>query len=63
MKEAVIRPGPKVDIIDCPIPKPEPGQVVIKIEVSGSNPKDWKVPEWYLFPLPPQVAHSHTSPG
>ncbi|KAJ8105852.1 hypothetical protein ONZ43_g7257 [Nemania bipapillata] len=46
MKEAVISKGPKVQIIDSPIPKPEPDQVVIKVVVSGSNPKDWKVPLW-----------------
>ena len=46
MKEAVVSKGPKVDIIDSPIPKPDAGQVVIKVAVSGSNPKDWKMPEW-----------------
>lgn len=46
MKEAIIHAGPKVEIIDSPIPKAQPGQVVIKVAVSGSNPKDWKVPEW-----------------
>ena len=46
MKEAVVAKGPKVSIIDSEIPKPAPGQVVIKVQVSGSNPKDWKVPEW-----------------
>ncbi|KAI1338853.1 GroES-like protein [Xylariaceae sp. FL0016] len=52
MKEAIIHLGPKVEIVDVPIPKPNPDQVVIKVVVSGSNPKDWKVPEW--FPeLPP----------
>ncbi|KAK3674100.1 putative secondary metabolism biosynthetic enzyme [Recurvomyces mirabilis] len=46
MKEAIVHPGPRVEIIDSPIPEPGPGQVVIKTIVSGSNPKDWKVPEW-----------------
>ncbi|KAK5114011.1 hypothetical protein LTR62_003134 [Meristemomyces frigidus] len=46
MKEAIVSAGPKVEIIDSPIPKPEPGQVVIKTIVSGCNPKDWKIPEW-----------------
>lgn len=46
MKEAVIGKGPKVSIIDSPIPKPGPHQVLIKVVLSGSNPKDWKVPEW-----------------
>lgn len=46
MKEAIIRKGPKVDIVDSPIPKAGKGQVVIKVVYSGSNPKDWKCPEW-----------------
>ena len=46
MKEAVVGKGPVVSIIDSPIPKPGPGQIVTKVVVSGSNPKDWKVPEW-----------------
>lgn len=43
MKEAVVHKGPKVQVIDSPIPKPGPGQVVTKVIYSGSNPKDWKV--------------------
>ncbi|KAK5744324.1 hypothetical protein LTR17_002034 [Elasticomyces elasticus] len=46
MKEAIVYTGPKVEIRDVDIPKPERNQVVIKVAVSGSNPKDWKVPEW-----------------
>ncbi|TKA82220.1 hypothetical protein B0A49_00405 [Cryomyces minteri] len=46
MKEAIVHPGPKVEIVDSPIPKPGPDQVVTKVIVSGSNPKDWKVPTW-----------------
>lgn len=46
MKEAFIGPGPKVTIKDVDIPKPGPGQVLTKVVVSGSNPKDWKVPAW-----------------
>lgn len=34
----------KVEIIDSPIPKPNADQVLIKVIVSGSNPKDWKRP-------------------
>ncbi|KAK5122948.1 fusarubin cluster-oxidoreductase [Meristemomyces frigidus] len=45
MKEAVVGKGPKVQIIDSPIPKPGPNQVVTKVIYSGSNPKDWKRPE------------------
>lgn len=46
MKEAVVSKGPTVQIIDSPIPKAEADQVVIKVVVSGSNPKDWKLPLW-----------------
>lgn len=44
MKEARVAPGPKVTIVDIPIPEPKADEVLIKILVSGSNPKDWKVP-------------------
>ena len=41
MKEAVVSAGPKVEIIDSPIPRPGPNQVVTKVVFSGCNPKDW----------------------
>lgn len=44
MKEALIHKGPKVQIIDSPVPKAGPNQIVTKVVYSGSNPKDWKVP-------------------
>ncbi|QDS69940.1 hypothetical protein FKW77_001965 [Venturia effusa] len=46
MKEAFVTAGPTVEIRDVPIPEPGPDQVVTKVVVSGSNPKDWKVAEW-----------------
>ncbi|KAF2469010.1 GroES-like protein [Lindgomyces ingoldianus] len=46
MKDVIVSPGPKVKIVDSPIPEPGPEQLVIQVVVSGSNPKDWKVPEW-----------------
>ncbi|KAL2869686.1 zinc-binding alcohol dehydrogenase family protein [Aspergillus lucknowensis] len=46
MKEALVHKGPSVQIIDSPIPAPGPDQVLIKVVVSGTNPKDWKLPEW-----------------
>ncbi|KAL8823977.1 MAG: hypothetical protein Q9191_005395, partial [Dirinaria sp. TL-2023a] len=42
MKEAIVSKGPKVSIIDSPIPVPGESQVAIKVVLSGSNPKDWK---------------------
>ena len=50
MKEAIVSPGPKVEIRDVPIPKPNVDQVLIKVVYSGSNPKDWKRPEWFKKP-------------
>jgi NADPH2:quinone reductase len=48
MKEALVAAGPKVSIhSDAPIPEPQPGQLVIKVAYCASNPKDWKIPEWY----------------
>lgn len=41
MKEAIVKQDLSVDIIDAPIPTPGEGQVVIRVIVSGSNPKDW----------------------
>ncbi|PTU17993.1 hypothetical protein P175DRAFT_0559903 [Aspergillus ochraceoroseus IBT 24754] len=46
MKEAIISKGPLVHIVDSPIPTLQPDQVLIKVVVSGTNPKDWKLPEW-----------------
>jgi NADPH2:quinone reductase len=39
MKQAIVSEGPSVKIEDAPLPEPNDDQVVIKIEVSGSNPK------------------------
>ncbi|KAK8016920.1 hypothetical protein PG993_015109 [Apiospora rasikravindrae] len=47
MKECIILKGPTVKIVDSPIPEAKrPNDVVIKVVVSGSNPKDWKCAEW-----------------
>ncbi|MCJ1444628.1 MAG: hypothetical protein MMC23_005130 [Stictis urceolatum] len=46
MKEAIVRKNIVVDIIDSPVPTPNNDQVVIKVVISGSNPKDWKTVEW-----------------
>lgn len=34
--------GLKIQLYNIPIPTPAPDQVLIKVAVSGSNPKDWK---------------------
>lgn len=46
MKEAVVDNTVAVAIRDADIPAAKPGQVLIKVVVSGTNPKDWKVPTW-----------------
>lgn len=46
MKEAIVHPGDdsvRVEVVDSPIPEPDAGDVLIKVAVSGSNPKDWYV--------------------
>lgn len=43
MKEAFVTAGPTVEVKDVPIPEPGPDQIVTKVVVSGSNPKDWYV--------------------
>jgi len=48
-KQAIIQPSLEaVEIIDTPIPTPGDNEVVIKVVVSGTNPKDWKYPMWYV---------------
>jgi NADPH2:quinone reductase len=46
MKEAIIDNTLTVNIRDVDIPTPKPGQVLIRVVVSGTNPKDWKLPKW-----------------
>ncbi|KAF4625144.1 hypothetical protein G7Y89_g13030 [Cudoniella acicularis] len=43
MKEVIVHPKPELwtEIHDVPIPQPDPDEVVIKVVVAGSNPKDW----------------------
>ncbi|KAJ5404509.1 hypothetical protein N7509_004380 [Penicillium cosmopolitanum] len=43
MREAFIDKHLAVTIRDTEIPVPEAGQVLIRVVVSGSNPKDWKM--------------------
>ena len=46
MKEAIVDKEASVSIVDSPIPQPGTGEILIKVVVSGTNPKDWKVPAW-----------------
>ncbi|KAJ5296341.1 uncharacterized protein N7443_007234 [Penicillium atrosanguineum] len=47
MKEAIVDPDLNVSIHDTALPVPEPGQVLIRVVVSGTNPKDWKMPRLF----------------
>ncbi|KAK5791638.1 hypothetical protein VI817_006947 [Penicillium citrinum] len=46
MKEAIVDKTTTVTLRDIDIPVAKPGQVLIKVIVSGTNPKDWKLPAW-----------------
>lgn len=56
MKSVLNLAGPTVKIIDIPIPEPNDDQVVIKVVVSGSNPKDWKLPDMIASGATPFLA-------
>ncbi|OCK77360.1 GroES-like protein [Lepidopterella palustris CBS 459.81] len=49
MKEVIVYSGPKAEVVDSPVPEPAADQVLIKVVVSGSNPKDWKMGEWKMM--------------
>ncbi|KAM0438451.1 hypothetical protein ACHAPT_001200 [Fusarium lateritium] len=51
MKEALISPDAQVEIRDVPIPVPKAGELLIKVAVAGTNPKDWKVPMFHQRPV------------
>ena len=49
-RQVIVQPSIEaVEIIDTPIPSPQDKEVVIKVIVAGTNPKDWKYPTWYVF--------------
>jgi hypothetical protein len=51
MREAIVFAGPKVIIHDVNFPMlPSPSHLVIKVVVSGSNPKDWGIAERGKYP-------------
>jgi NADPH2:quinone reductase len=57
MKEAQVAQDLSVSIKDVAVPEPQANQVVIRVIVSGSNPKDW-----YLHPSPPFYMPIHSRP-
>ena len=50
MKEVFVYEGLETKTVNSSIPRPGPHQVVIKVEVSGSNPKDIMM-DWVKPPL------------
>lgn len=50
MKEAIVDAETNVVIKESQIPDPSADQVLIRVEVFGTNPKDWKVPAWTNTP-------------
>lgn len=50
MKEALVfskNGSMEVKTHSVPIPKPGPDEILIEVIVSGTNPKDWKFPDWF----------------
>lgn len=50
MKEALIfskNASVQVKLHSVPVPKPGPDELLIKVVASGTNPKDWKFPEFF----------------
>jgi NADPH:quinone reductase-like Zn-dependent oxidoreductase len=46
-RQVIVQPSIEaVEIVDTPIPVPKAHEVVIKVAVAGTNPKDWKMPLW-----------------
>ncbi|KAE8327034.1 chaperonin 10-like protein [Aspergillus sergii] len=53
MKEATVTSTLTVTVKDAPIPSPQPGQLLIRVVAAGLNPKDWKLPLFFLSDAPP----------
>ena len=48
-------PSSVLTLVDRPVPVPREGEVVVRIEVSGVNPTDWKSRSGMVGPLDPGV--------
>jgi NADPH:quinone reductase len=46
---AVVAVGKPVELIERPIPKPGPGQILVKVSIAGINPHDGIIREWAYF--------------
>jgi NADPH:quinone reductase len=48
MREVIVQGSIEaVNVVDVPIPIAKADEVVIKVVVAASNPKDFKYPQWY----------------
>ncbi|KAH6962890.1 alcohol dehydrogenase-like protein [Fusarium avenaceum] len=45
MKELILSPGLKGELVDSPMPLPGPNELLIRVVVAAVNPKDWKASE------------------
>lgn len=50
MKQAFVDKTVSVAVQDTEVPVPKADEVLIRVAVSGTNPKDWKVPGWFDRP-------------
>ena len=56
MRAAVVTAPGAVEIVDAPIPEPDPGQVRVRLEgcgVCASNVPPWEGREWFSYPMEP----------
>lgn len=63
MKSAFFNGTLRVEIRDIPVPSPRPGQLLIRTIVSGTNPKDWKNPKYWLPSDAPPANHGDDIAG
>lgn len=45
MKEAMVHPDGTATVHDAPIPTPSSHEILVKLVVAGTNPKDWMFPQ------------------
>jgi NADPH2:quinone reductase len=47
MKEVIVQPSIEtIEVVESPVPVPKDNEIVVKVVVAGTNPKDWKMPNW-----------------
>jgi NADPH2:quinone reductase len=45
MQEAIVHPDGTVNTNDAPMPTPGPHEILVKVVIAGTNPKDWMFPQ------------------